>query len=103
MNDSDSRASLLEAIRAAKNATHTVAAVATPPLTVNALEKMLQAVQKLPPEPIGVWMRQRGHDPEDWLLILPEKFRDEIGPFEPSYVRFAPITVPLFMQRQQGG
>lgn len=51
-------------------------------------------------EPIGQWMRERGYDPEHWLLWLPASYKEQGPDFWPRYVMFSSlIEKPLFMRR----
>lgn len=72
-------------------------------LTTDMLERMVQLLESLPPEPIGEYMRSKGHPPEHWTLILPAAMREELdviraGQFGwPEYVVFSPlVSKPLF-------
>ncbi len=72
-------------------------------LTADMLEHMAQLLERLPPEPIGEFMRSKGHPPEHWTLTLPEAMRKELDGIRaglfgwPEYVVFSPlVSKPLF-------
>lgn len=77
----------------------------TTPLTTPTLESLsdaMRALQALPPEPIGEWMRQEGHPPEEWDLWLPKAALQRVDSptFWPSYVRFSDnLLGPVFLRR----
>lgn len=51
------------------------------------LDDMVGLLAKIPPEPIGEWMRSQGFDPEaGCMLVLPARLRF-VHP--PRYVRFS--------------
>lgn len=69
-------------------------------LTMADLDRVVQVLRSIPPEPIGAWMRAQGHPPERWRVVLPNKLREEVaGPvFWPSYVTFSPlVSGPVFL------
>ena len=81
---------------------HTAAAAAhQQAVTFNDLVRIADHLRKLPPEPIGEWMRKRGYPPEEWVLVAPIEMRPE-GVSEmlvPSYVRFSRlVTEPVFIR-----
>ena len=71
-------------------------------LTLADLERTVQMLRDMPPEPIGEWMRSQDRPPENWRVVLPQKVRDEVqGPmFWPDYVAFSPVLdKPVFLPR----
>jgi hypothetical protein len=75
--------------------TTTAAYPSSGPLTYEAIKA---AIDALPPEPIGEYMRERGCPPEDgWLLFLPASMRDDALPFPPAYVRFSALIAKPVM------
>lgn len=80
---------------------HTVAATDQQTVTFDDLERIADLLCKLPPEPMGEWMRRRGYPPEKWILILPEQARPHLVSqmMMPSYVRFSDlVTEPVFIR-----
>ncbi len=71
-------------------------------MTMADLDRMVQVLRSIPPEPIGEWMREQGRPPEQWRVVMPQKVRDEVdGPvFWPDYVAFSPLLdKPVFIPR----
>lgn len=71
----------------------------TKPLTLADL-KHLANILRAPPEPIGEWMRQQGHPPEQWRIILPQNMREDVlcPQLLPHYVAFSPVvSEPVFI------
>jgi len=71
-------------------------------MTMADLDRMVQVLRSIPPEPIGEWMREQGRPPEQWRVVMPQKVRDEVdGPmFWPDYVAFSPLLdKPVFTPR----
>lgn len=67
------------------------------------LERMVQVLQSLPPEPIGEWMRACGKPPEQWRLVLPLAMRDQVDApaLWPSYVMFSTVLdKPVFLRNE---
>jgi len=60
------------------------------------IAQVANVMANLSPEPFGEWMREKGFDPKDSMLVLPESMRataDLEGPFVlPSYVKFSPMV-----------
>ena len=83
-------------LRTSTAATHQEAVI-----TFDDLVRIADVLRKLPPEPIGEWMRERGYPPEEWILIAPAGMRPE-GISEmlvPSYVRFSRLVPePVFIR-----
>ena len=80
----------------------TTSAAPRKPCTVADLERMVEVLRNMPPEPIGEWMRSQGRPPEHWRVVLPQALRDEVqGPvFWPCYVMFSPLLKePIFTPR----
>lgn len=70
----------------------TACAGAEQKVTAESIEAMVRAIEALPPEPIGEFMRQQGMPPErGYILILPEAMRETAGPLPPRYVRFSSL------------
>lgn len=68
-------------------------------LTLDTLKQVAELISRLPPEPIGEWMRKQGMPPEKWKVILPESFRAKFPEivFWPRYVQFSKLaTGPMF-------
>ncbi|WP_159271999.1 hypothetical protein [Variovorax boronicumulans] len=61
------------------------------------IEEMVEVLKKIPPEPIGEWMRSQGFDPEaGCMLVLPVRLKF-VHP--PRYVRFSAfIDHPLLFR-----
>ena len=80
---------------------HAAAATHQQTVTLDDLVRISDVLRKLPPEPIGEWMRERGYPPEEWILIAPAGMRPE-GSSEmlvPSYVRFSRLVPePVFIR-----
>jgi hypothetical protein len=73
------------------------------PLTMDVIERMVQVICGMPPEPIGEWMRAQGYPPEDWRLILPLKLRSGLDwpAMLPDYVVFSPVVDgPAFVPKR---
>ena len=70
-------------------------------VTYGDLVRIADQLRKLPPEPMGEWMRKRGYPPEEWVLVAPIEMRPD-GISEmlvPSYVRFSRlVTEPVFIR-----
>ncbi len=71
------------------------------PFTIADMERAAALVALVGPEPIGEWMRSKGHPPEQWTLVVPDKVFDFGEPvFLPSYVkRSTHINEPVFISR----
>lgn len=63
---------------------------------------MIEEIKKIlaeNPEPIGAWMREEGHPPEQWRLVLPVSMA---RPGLPEYVWTSPlIERPIFIRRSE--
>lgn len=78
----------------------TASTTAQKALTVADLERVVQMLRSMPPEPIGEWMRAQGHPPERWRVVLPNKLLEEVpGPAVwPRYVSFSQmVSSPIFL------
>lgn len=62
-------------------------------LTVEVLKDAMKRIGALTADPILVYMKREGFDPEaGGLMILPESLRDHFGPWgAPRYVKFSKI------------
>ena len=69
--------------------------------TLADFERAADLMRCMPPEPIGQWMRSKGHPPEQWTLVVPEKMFLLDGPvFLPSYVIASPVADhPVFIRK----
>lgn len=80
---------------------HTVATTDQQAVTYGDLVRIVDQLRKLPPEPMGEWMRKCGYPPEEWILIAPAGMMPE-GVSEmlvPSYVRFSSLVPePVFVR-----
>lgn len=79
---------------------HTAAAHQQP-VTFDDLARIADLLRKLPPEPLGEWMRKHGYPPEEWTLVLPEQARPRgvSQMLTLSYVRFsAVVDQPVFIR-----
>ena len=65
------------------------------------LQRAADMLRCMPPEPIGQWMRSKGHPPEQWTLVVPKKMFLLDGPlFLPSYVRASStLDKPVFIRK----
>lgn len=65
------------------------------------IETLLDAMAKIPKEPIGEWMREQGHPPEEWNLILPEHMKpDPVPALLPKYLGFSKfVKEAVFLYR----
>ena len=66
------------------------------------LQRAVDMLCCMPPEPIGQWMRSKGHPPEQWTLVVPKKMFDDFGNpvFLPDYVRrSAYLDKPVFIRK----
>lgn len=73
------------------------------PLTLEDLEKFFKAIESIPSEPIGAWMRKRGYSPELWVLVLPQRLRDSLQAAcpTPKYVKFSDrIDIAVFIRQE---
>lgn len=81
----------------------TVGTASDKPLSLEDLEKFFKAVEAIPSEPIGTWMRKQGYPPENWVLVLPQRLRDSLQAVchMPNYVKFSGrIDIAVFVRRE---
>ncbi len=62
------------------------------PLTIEKIKEALDKIGPIGPEPFAEYMRKQGMPQEDgYVLLLPESFRERVGPFVPHYVKFSDL------------
>ena len=71
------------------------------PTTID-VDHLIELVSKLPPEPVGEWMRSKGCPPEDWSVVMPIQMRPGNTHWWPDYVIFSPaVDQPVFINRKE--
>jgi len=60
------------------------------PIAPLSLDELLRAIDSIPKEPFGEWMRTQGFPPERCLLLLPQHYAALVE-FPPRYVRFSAV------------
>mgnify|MGYP005834835029 CR=1 FL=1 len=68
-------------------------------LTISDIQKAIDVVNALPPEPFSQWMKEEGKSPDDgYELHLPVHVKQHF-PNVPSYVKFSrAVHVPIIIQ-----
>lgn len=84
----------------ANNANAATSTGGTKSLTLADIERMVALIEKLPPEPIGEWMRDQGYPPKLWRVVLPAKVCENHRQLLwPHYVSFSDlIEAPVFVR-----
>ena len=86
-----------------KGSTYTSAATVAGTTSLADIQRALELIKAMPPEPIGEWMRGHGHPPETWAVVLPAQLKQEAATpaFWPAYVVFSEhITAPVFVLKR---
>lgn len=64
------------------------------------IDKLKEAMSKIPEDPVAKAMREQGFDPDDGCkLILPASRRANFGNYVPSYVQFSNLVEGAYLVR----